>query len=184
MPFLGVALATVVATHMATNTPAAVTEKFFRVYLSQPGYALLEGENREQLAPYLSRSFLHNLDNATACENDWIRQQPKGSTDKPPFVDCCLFSASADWFPNSFTVGHPKMLKDGRYEVPVEYRYKIPAEDHRWSVAVIVKREDGKYVVDDFIGDYANPPVQPWTWSRDWEGCRAGEWIADKKIRR
>jgi hypothetical protein len=161
----------------AGGLAAAVANSFCRVYLSEPGYALLEGKNRRQLSPYLSRTFLSNLDKASACERDWIRQQPKGSTDKPPFVDCCLFSSSNDWFPNVYTIEPARPLEDGRYEVPIEYRYRTSTEDHRWRVAVIVKREDGRYVVDDFVGDFDAPPRKPWTLSKDWEGCRDGKWV-------
>jgi hypothetical protein len=172
------ALLNVIAAPPASDTPSIAAGAFIRTYLKQPGYALLKGKNRRELAPYLSRAFLRNLDNASKCQEDWMRQQPRGSTDKPPFVDCCLFSSSNDWFPNSYSVGTAKLLKDGRYQVSIEYRYTTSTEDHRWWVAVIVKKEDGRYAIDDFVGDFdAEPPLKAWTLSRDWEGCRSGRWV-------
>jgi len=74
---------------VSAATPDALVERFCSAYLKQKEYGLLEGADRRGLAPFLSARLLRQLDDARACQADWYRQQPKDTTDKPPFVDCC-----------------------------------------------------------------------------------------------
>ena len=168
----------VTSSNTLATGPRSVVAKFCETYLKQTQETgLLEGDDRRRLAPLLSRRLLRLLDDAAACQQDWSRQQPKGSTDKPPFVDCCLFSSSVDWFPNPFRIGPAKKLPDGRYEITVMYRYKTKVQDHRWRDAFMVKKERGRYVIDDFVGDInAAAPEKPFLLSHEFRDCRDGRW--------
>jgi hypothetical protein len=103
----------------------AVTS-FFQAIVS-PGHSFsyweFEGEARERMKLLLSKRLLANLDNMHDCFRDWARHQPPNSTDKPPGVDCCVFTASADWFPTSFALQKSELMPDGRRRVTVEYRF-------------------------------------------------------------
>lgn len=157
----------------------AVVEEFCSRYIKQSEYGLLEGKDRRALAPLLSKRLLRQVDELASCQKDWYRQQPAGSTDKPPFVDCCLFSSTPDGMPTSYTVGEAKRLADGRYEVPIDYVRKTEADDIRWRDAlIVVKERGGKYRIDDVVYDAAaEPPRTPFLLSQGVRECRGGQWV-------
>ena len=95
----------VLAAAVAFSSPEAVVEQFCARYVKlNDAYGLLETkESQETLAPMLSKRLLHKVEELRACQTDWGRQQPKDSTDKPPYVDCCIFSSIPDRMPTSYT---------------------------------------------------------------------------------
>lgn len=135
------------------------------------------------ISPLLTKRLIRDLDNGRDCGKDWGRQQPAGSTDKPPFVDCCLFSASNDWFPSSFEILSSEALPDGRRIVSIQYRYESQQEHGAWQVAVIVAREDGRYLIDDFVGDLDEPFSEPFFLSSGFAECQDGRWIESRVSR-
>jgi hypothetical protein len=171
-------LISVASSGTAVPTPESSVERFCAVYVKQKEYGLLEGANRRAMASLLSKRLLRQLDDAQACQKDWFRQQPKGSTDKPPFVDCCLFSSVPDGMPTSYRVGRSQALPEGRYEVVIDYVRKTKTDDIRWRDAVIVHTEDGRFVIDDVIYDIdAAPPRKPLLLSNEFTECRDGRWV-------
>src|SRR5436190_9823548 len=132
-------LAILLAVAAAAASPQAFVQKFAATYMKQHRmYGLLEGKDRRAMAPFLTSRLLHQLDDASACQRDWRRQQPKGSTDKPPYVDCCLFFGIADGNPTSIRVGAAEALADGRTKVVVNCEQKAGRDDIHWRDAVIV----------------------------------------------
>jgi hypothetical protein len=167
-----VALALAVAT---ASGPEALVAKFCRAYLKQQDHDRLEGKDRRVMAPMLSARLLRQLDDARACLQDWSRQQPKGSTDKPPFfVDCCLFSSTPDGAPTAFTLGAAEKLPDGRTKVVINYVLKTHTDNIHWRDAAIVANENGRFVVDDFVYDLDRDQVLLSTSFRE---CRGKRWI-------
>ncbi len=154
-----------------TPSPRLVVAKFFSVYIKQDAYGLLEGKNREQLKPFLSKRLLQQLDEVVACEKDWVRQQPKDSTDKPPYIDCCLFSVP-DGMPTSYHVASVEMQKDGRYKVIVNLKMVEGREHIEWREALIVVRESDHYAIDDaYDPDRDTTPL-----SQGFTECKDGKW--------
>lgn len=135
-----------------------------------------EGETRRRMKPLLSKRLLAHLDSIHACVRDWARNQPPGSTDKPPGVDCCVFTASADWSPTSFQLRKAELIADGRTRVTVEYRFDSPYEHARWMVALYIVKEDRRYVVDDFEGGVDRGSVS-WFVLSPWPQCQNGKWV-------
>ena len=126
------------------------------------------------MAPFLSARLLRIVDDASACQRDWERQQPKGSTDKPPYVDCCLFFGIADGNPTSIRVGAAEAMPDGRTKVVVNCEQKSGRDDLRWRDAVIVKRENGRLAVDDFVYDLDRDNA---LLSQSFSECRGRRWV-------
>ncbi|HXA15637.1 MAG TPA: hypothetical protein VN380_01500 [Thermoanaerobaculia bacterium] len=93
-------------------------------------------------------------------------------------MDCCIFSASAEWLPTSFLIQTSDVLPDGRRRVTIEYRFDSPKEHARWHVAVYIVREDRRYVVDDFEGGLDDPASERWFVSREEPECKQGKWVA------
>jgi hypothetical protein len=141
-------------------------------------YWEFEGMKRDRVKALLSEQLLIAIDNVHDCVHDWARHQPANSTDKPPGVDCCVFSASADWLPTSFRIQRSALLSDGRRRVTIEYRYDSPREHARWRVAVYVIREKDRYVVGDFEGDVDEPPPKHWFIGSPDHDCKDGKWIS------
>jgi hypothetical protein len=137
-----------------------------------------EGQTRERMKPLLSKRLLATLDNIHDCGRDWAAHQPSNSTDKPPFVDCCVFYASNDWHPTSFVLQNSQLLSDGRHRVTVEYRFDSPYEHGLWHVAVYVAEEQGRYVVDDFEGGLDGGETEHWFELVEPPECKSGKWVA------
>jgi hypothetical protein len=138
----------------AGSTPQTLASRFYTVYIKQHSSGLfLHGSAKRTLDPLLSKRLRRLLDDAAACQADWVRQQPKESTDKPPFVDCCLFAGSPDGMPTSFELGPTKVLPAGEYQIIVAFVRKETADVIKWRDAVIVIEEDDHFAVDDVVYD-------------------------------
>jgi hypothetical protein len=164
----------------STNFSAEdVVRRFCEVYVRQDeAVGLLESGGAAALQPFLSKRLLRKAADLRECQRDWGRQQPKGSTDKPPYVDCCLLSGIADGPPDDFSLGTSKRLDDGRVQVNVDYTLRAAGETIRWSDAYIVAQQDKRWVIDDFIGDVASDyPSEPLMQS--YTDCRDGKWIGE-----
>lgn len=179
---IGAALLMQVAA-IANPVPRAQAEvaaaRFCRAILGPSGFSYweFEGEVRRRMKPLLSKRLLAHLDDLHACFRDWASHQPPDSTDKPPGVDCCVFSASADWSPTGFAVRKSDALPDGRRRVTIEYRFDSAHEHARWNVAVYIVKEGQRYVVDDFEGGLDDPASGRWFVSADDPQCKQGKWV-------
>lgn len=166
-------------------TPENAARDFFNVYLKQDkSVGHLEGVGA--LAPFLSKRLLRVLADASACQADWSHQQPKGSTDKPPFVDCCLFASSPDGIPTAFRLGPTEPMPDHRYKIFIDFTYTdppgtysdvtIPLETGHWRDAVIVAGAGGRYWIDDFLFLRDSLREAPTILSESFKGCRGRHW--------
>jgi hypothetical protein len=157
---------------------AAATFAHAIVKFGGVSYWDFDGMERDRLKGFLSRQLLAAIDNVHDCVRDWARHQPANSTDKPPGVDGCVFSSSADWLPTGFAIQQTSLLPDGRRRVVIEYRYDSHGEHARWHVAVYVSREKDHYVVDDFEGGLDEAPTEHWLIRDPYGGCRDGKWVS------
>jgi hypothetical protein len=159
------------------STPQAFVTEFYTVYIREHSSGLfLQGRARRAVYPLLSARLRTLLDDAAACQKDWQRQQPKGSTDKPPFVECCLFSSMPDGMATSFALGPTKVLAGSRYEVAVAFVRKETRDLIKWRDAVIVIKERGRFVVDDVVYDVETGPPEG-RLSDSFDGCRGRRWV-------
>jgi len=89
-----------------------VVSQFFRLYMKQDDFGLLQGKRGPALVPFLSRGLLRKIAELRACQDDFIKHHPDEPSPnggppviyKPPYVDCCLFSGVPDGPPNRFAV--------------------------------------------------------------------------------
>lgn len=169
-------------------TPEAVAKDFLTAYLKQsPSVENFKGA--KALAPFLSTRLNKVLADAASCQADWERQQPKGSTDKPPFVDCCLFASSPEGLPTSFALATPQVLPDGRQRIAVTFTYaEAPGtyedpehklESWNWVDSVVLASEGGRFVVDDFLYERDTPGVGQ-ALSKSFNGCRGPKWVGER----
>jgi hypothetical protein len=158
-------------------TPQTVVTRFYTIYIKEHSSGLfLEGRAKRALFPYLSKRLRQQLEDAAACQADWVRQQPKGSTDKPPFVDCCLFSSSPDGMATSFTPGPTEILPDGRYQVVVDFVRKEKTSVITWRDAVILLKDGDRFLVEDVYDADASAreKLEP---SERFQGCQGRHWV-------
>ncbi|HWW62767.1 MAG TPA: hypothetical protein VN181_15435 [Thermoanaerobaculia bacterium] len=168
----------ILALLLSIATPEELATKFCTVYLKQGAFGVLEGKARRELKPFLSKRLLQQADDLRACQADWYRQQPKGSTDKPPMVDCCLLSGIADGPPNRFSIARIETLPGARHRVVINYAIENASEVIRWRDALIITKESGRYVIDDIVFDVdADPPREATALSAGYDGCRGRKWV-------
>ena len=146
-------LLTVPAVAGEATEPASVVRGFYAKYLELAPAGLPSVAQQKALAPYLSKRLLGLMDAARAYQDQEAKAHPD---EKPPFVDGCLFASLFEG-PKAFEVG--RAVADGPgFKVPVHFTYE---KDVAWDDAVIVAREDGRYVIDDVVlggaGQF-NPP--------------------------
>ena len=157
-----------------TATPQEVARAFLEKYLKKESSGGLDAV--PALAPFLSQRLLRALNDADACQKDWGKQQPKDSTDKPPFVDCCLFASSPEGTPSAFKLGPTEVLADRRYKIFVDFTYDEALETRSWRDAVILAESEGRYSIDDFLFLRDAPKAAPTLLSESFEGCRGPRW--------
>src|SRR5688572_16532289 len=109
-----------------------------------------EGAARKALWPFLTARLQGALEDAEACERDYARQQPKGSTDKPEYgwLESGLFSGENERAsPQAAEVVHTEDEGVGRLLVHVQLTYvdahaQFPLTDV-WHSAVEVTPAEG-----------------------------------------
>jgi hypothetical protein len=163
------------------SAPQTLVTRFYTVYIKEHSSGLfLQGNARRALLPSLSKRLRQRLEDAVACQADWVRQQPKGSTDKPPFVDCCLFSGTADGMPTSFALGPTEVLPDGRHQIIVDFVRKETAGVIKWRDAAIVMQEGDRFAIDDVVYDVDPASRDRVRLSEMFQGCRGRRWIGGR----
>jgi glyoxylase-like metal-dependent hydrolase (beta-lactamase superfamily II) len=178
-----VALSVVWLMQAGAADPSVVARRFVATYLKQPkDVAPLDGVPK--LSPFLSRRLSRLLQDAAACQADWIKKQPKGSSDKPPFVDCCLFASNPEGLPTSFELGPAEAMPDGRVRQFVDYSYAeppgtyadktIPLRTYKWRDALVLANEQGSFRVDDFV--FMRDAGKPEALSESFRSCAGPRW--------
>jgi hypothetical protein len=141
------------------------------------------------LAPYLSKTLLHQIDLARACENDYYEHHQQGNL-KPPieWLEFGLFTGPMEnAAPGAFHVLAMEPQKDGSLRVYVELIiiYGMPAnpEPSVWDVAAIVVREAGEFRVDDivFLKDYSTLRNEFRLSEVLRAGCNGPRWVGYRK---
>jgi hypothetical protein len=171
------------------SEPRAVATNFLTAYLRQDKN-VEDLERARSLRRFLSPRLIKVLDDAAACQTDWVRQQPKNSTDKPPFVDCCLFASNPDGIPTSFSLGPIQRENDGRYLVTINYEYKegpgtyldpaIKLQTYTWKDALLVVKTKDGYKIDDFLFLKNSKGKPPPRLSASFKECRGTRWVGMK----
>lgn len=156
------ALALAVALVPTTDQAFAAVDAFFAGVVRYHPLGVPEGAARQELWPRLSARLRRRLTEALACERDYARQQPRGSTDKPEYgwLESGLFSGeNENALPEAAEPVHTEEEGRGRLRVYVRLTYRdpyaaqhpdLPAE-YQWYAAAVLVPERGTWRVDDVV---------------------------------
>jgi hypothetical protein len=152
------------------NQPDALVRSLYQQVVARAVGGIPSGIDWKIYAPYMSKTLLHRIDDFNACSAGWFRlhHDPKHPV-KAPFgvYESGIFSGGDERTgPRAFNVERTQVEKDGSvrvyvrlawWDAPVHKR----ADDLReytsadrpviWHVALIVVRENSRYVLDDVI---------------------------------
>jgi len=170
------------------STPQALVARFYTLCVKHHVAGLpLKAKARKALRPLLSEDLRRQIGDGEACQADFIRQFPDPPPPvnprapqviyKPPFVDCCLFTSTPDGTPTSFTLGTTKVLRDGRYQVVVNFFLRDSMGGIKWRDAAIVKRESDRFVIDNVVFDADRKPAGYLPQPFSFRGCQGPRWV-------
>jgi hypothetical protein len=137
------------------DTPDRPVTEFYNLYLKLKPIGLPTREQEQAMAPYLSERLRRLLGQAHSYKEAFMRKNPE---DKPPWADGCLFASLFEG-PKRFKISKVIANSDGTSMVTVHFWYDSQVAN--WEDKVIVRREGGRFVIDDFVlsgvGPF-NPP--------------------------
>jgi hypothetical protein len=136
------------------NQPEALVKSLYAQVLARHPLGIPEDADMKIFAPYLSKALLHRIDLAIDCGADWHRQNPEPHL-KPEvgWLELGPFSGENERAsPQTFGIERTQPEKDGSFHVYVRLtRTDSEGRPSNWSVAAIVTKESGQFVVDDVI---------------------------------
>ena len=136
------------------NQPEALVRGLYEQVMTRQPVGIPEGADMKVFAPYLSKALLHRIHSATACLDDWYRQNPDPHL-KPEigWLELGYFSgANERASPQTFNLERTQSEKDGSFRVYVKLTRSYPdGHPSIWRVAVVVVRENGHFAVNDVI---------------------------------
>lgn len=151
------------------DTPADAAHQFYATVLAiHAKDCLPDTKELHRLAPFMSRRLTALLRHAWIYREQFIKNHPPQRTqegylihDKPPLIDGDCFSSNLEGV-TRFTLGQLQE-SGGRYRIALNLVYvdaTRPGKPASWTDAIIIIKENGRFVVDDmeFLGDwpYAN----------------------------
>ncbi len=154
-----------------------------------------QGDDRARIMPLLSASLRKQLQNAQACQEDYLHQSPASDRNqKPVWFNAGLFSGEGELAaPGAELIGHKEQKDDGSFHVIVWLSRKesvVPnsaasaSSWRNWHVSVAVRAEDGRFAIDGvriFDGLSADSPSHLLTDS--FTGCNGSRWVGvDSRI--
>jgi hypothetical protein len=143
--------------------PDAVVRQLYRLVVALHPIGLPTGADKAAIWPLLNKRLVSQFDTAKACQDDWFSQNPGDSHHhapqsappavlKPEFawLEEFLFSGTdEETAPAAVVVGGTKPQRDGSFRVNLQFVY-ADSPSH-WRGAIIVRSEDGRFVVDDVL---------------------------------
>lgn len=167
----------------STRQPVVLVQRLYTQVVSLHPIGVTKGADMTTFAPYLSKALRHRIDLTATCEADWFRQHPETGM-KPDFgwLELGLFSGDEEMAePSAFEVEKTQTEKDGTVRVNLKLTHAESNErPWTWQVAAIVRREDGRYVVDDviYLKD-KNNPSDVWLSKILSNGCSGPRWVGE-----
>jgi Protein of unknown function (DUF3828) len=136
---------------LAADTPATVVDAFYKTYLRLRPDGLPSARQQKAMSPYLSEHLMTLMTQARAVQDRAIREHPD---EKPPWADGCLFASLFEG-PKRFKVSRVSQQADGSFRVDVHFWYEEGTPG--WEDAVVVRKESGRWVIDDVLLSGAGP---------------------------
>jgi hypothetical protein len=137
-----------------SNQAKLSVRRLYQQLVSRPIGGIPTLERMKSLSPYLSDSLLNRIAQARACGDDWFRLHPQNDIKAPlAWLEFGLFSGADDRSgPHTFHIQKAKSQEDNSIRVNVRLTEGIPPEKPwTWEVAVIVIRENGRFVINDVV---------------------------------
>lgn len=173
-------------------SPDTVVRELYKQVVARRPLGIPKGADRAAIWPLLSKGLRRRLDAAQACENDYFRQHA-GEDGKPDFgwLETGLFSGGNErGIPAIASVQRTEAQNDGSSLVFVRLTYKEsfatygrppdPANTFNWDIAVMVKSEGGRFVVDDVLLLKDGSTKIESRLSDSFSGCDGSRWVGDK----
>jgi len=135
----------------AGDTPDRPAKDFYNVYLKLRPVGLPTLQQEKEMAPFLSERLRKLIEEARSFQETFKHDNPG---DKPPWVDGCLFASLFEG-PNEFKVTKVVSNTDGTSTITVRFWYDKQVAS--WEDKVLVRREGGRFVLDDFMFSGAGP---------------------------
>jgi hypothetical protein len=173
-----------------TEQAEAMVQGLYGEVVARHPVGIPKDADMKAFSPYLSKSLLHRIELARACQEDYYRLH-KDPNLKPEieWLEFGLFSGGMEnAAPRIFHILGTESEKNGSFRVYVELIivYGLPAnpDPSVWRVAAMVALEEGHYVVDDviFLKDFAAD-------SHDFRlsdvlsaGCNGSRWVGHSKL--
>jgi hypothetical protein len=129
--------------------PATLAFKFYSSYQDIGPCGIPQPADLQKLEPLFTTRLRSLLHEARRYQSAYAKRHPE---DKPPFVDGDLFTSNFEGF-KTFSVGVVKQQAGGAYRVEVTLSYwevNDPKAIVKWTDAIIVVREQGRLLIDDF----------------------------------
>jgi len=173
----------------APEEPSAVVRSLYNEVVARHPVGIPKDADMKAFAPYLSKSLLHRIDLAHACEDDYYRQHQNPNL-KPQieWLEFGLFSGGMENAgPRGFHILETEPEKNGSFRVVVElfiiFGMPTNPDPSVWHVAAIVVREDGKFVVNDviFLKDYSTLEPEFRLSETLASGCNGSRWVGRRK---
>ena len=167
--------------------PRVTVRNLYSEVVARHPVGIPKGADMKALAPYLSKSLLHRIDLARACEDDYYRGH-KGSTNKPDieWLEFGLFTGAMEQAgPRAYYIEGTQPEKDGSFRVNVRLKWGSRSEPWVWRVAAIMVQENGHFFIDDVVflkekeSDVESRLSEILT-----AGCNGPHWIGYGKIAR
>jgi hypothetical protein len=167
--------------------PEAMVRSLYNNVVARHPVGIPVDTDSKTFAPYLSKSLLHRIDLALACEKDYYRQH-QNPNEKPQieWLEFGLFTGGNEKVsPRAFDVEKTQSEKDGSFRVFVRLTWGPPSKPWIWRVAAIVAQENGHFVVDDviFLKDKKTLDVESRLSELLTAGCDGSRWIGYGKQR-
>jgi len=171
-------------TSASPDRPEALIQRLYQQVLARPSVGIPYGTNLKIYAPYLSSALLQRMDVATACGRDFYRQHPEDPKlpEKPPFawLELGTFTGGDDEDEfHTFHIERTQPENDGSIQINMRLTWGIPPEKPWFSyVAPVIRRRNGRYVVDDVIYLKAAEGDADWRLTQALSsGCNGRHWV-------
>jgi hypothetical protein len=167
----------------ASEPAVALVRNLYNQVISRHPIGVTKGFEMTNFAPFLSRALHHRIDQTAACEANWFEQYPQSGM-KPDFgwLELGPFSGDGENAgPSAFQIERTQAEKNGTVRVYVTLTHPESNEPPwTWQVAAIVRREDGRYVVDDviYLKD-KNNLSDVWLSKVLTRGCNGPRWVGE-----
>jgi hypothetical protein len=132
-----------------------VTADFYETYLKTTESGLPSSENMKKLSRFFSHKLNRSLIDAKQKQADYAKRYPG---EKPPLIEGDLFSSLFEG-PTGYNV-ESVISKNDLFRVVVRFVNADPkmgdGKPFNWKDAVVVKQENGRWVIDDveYLGDW------------------------------